>query len=112
MSVDTDITSNREVTTEAIDEARTAHAELPAQDLADEDCVVAGVVLRPGAAFEPGERALQQRAASAVADVDAAPQRNRRDAAAGEVPREVPLLTREQACCEAPGPADRLVRRR
>src|SRR5919199_3339825 len=73
MSVYTDITSNMEVTAEPVDESRTGSTELAVQHLADEDGVIAGGVLGPGAALEPRERSLDERARLALMEVDAAP---------------------------------------
>src|SRR3954447_3360907 len=112
MSVYTDITSNREVAGEAVDEPGPAVAELAAKHLPDEDRVVAGLVLGPRAALQPGERAVEQRAALAVPDVDPAPERDRRNSAAGEVPSRLLLLAGEQAGGEPASAADWLVRRR
>src|SRR5918912_4475727 len=61
MSVYTDITSNREVAAEAVDESGTDDAELGSAHFADEDRVIAGRILRPRPALEPRQRPLDQR---------------------------------------------------
>src|SRR5919199_4071342 len=81
MSVYTDITSNREVAAEAVDEAGTDDAELGFAHFADEDGVVAGGVFGPGGAVEPRDGSLDAGAEIAVADVDTAPESDRRGAA-------------------------------
>src|SRR5919199_4893664 len=91
-----------------VDEPPPGAAGLPAHDLADEDRVVAGGVLGRDPALEPGERALDEGAEIAVADVDAGPQRDRRDAAAAEVLRHRFLIAAEEARGEATRTPDRL----
>src|SRR5207302_2875305 len=102
----------RVVLAAAIDQPRAALTQLGRLHLADEDGVIAGIVLRDGAALEPGEGAHDERAARTVADLDAVPERDRRYAAAREV-----LRNRSLSCCEetrspAVGTSKRLVRRR
>src|SRR5262249_52697774 len=65
-----------------VDEPLCGGAELDPLDFADEDRVVARLVLRHGAAPEPADRTLDQRPARAVAHLDAVPERERRDPAA------------------------------
>jgi len=59
----------------AVHEPLPVFAALRGFDLADEDGVVPRVVLRDGAALEPGERALDERPAHSLAHVDADPLR-------------------------------------
>jgi Ca2+:H+ antiporter len=72
--------------------------------------VVARGVLRPRPALDPAKRALDERPARAVANLDTRPQGGGRDPAACEVLREGGLFRRQQARCPAPGAAERLVR--
>ena len=82
----------------AIDQSLSAPTELGGFDLADEDRVVSGVVLRDRAALEPGEGAFDQRSACAVAHVDPVPEGDRRYPAACEVLRDRSLVSSKEAC--------------
>ena len=84
---------------------------LDALDLADEERVVAGLVLAAEPALEPAERAVEERAARALADGDPVPHRDRRHAAR-EVLREPHLVAGEQRDREAARLAQQLVQRR
>src|SRR6266536_2989590 len=88
MSVDTAITSNREVAAQPVDEAGTDGPQLSVENLADEDRVVARLELAPDPAVEPCQRSLETRPALALVDVHAGPQSDGRDPAAREVLRD------------------------
>src|SRR6266511_1524701 len=111
MSVYTAITSSREVAAGPVDEAGTDGTQLAAEHLADEDRVIAGFVLGPGAASEPRQGALDERSALAVAYLDTGPERDRRDSAPCEVLCHPLLFAGEKADREAAGAPDRLVGR-
>ncbi len=77
-------------------------------DPADEQRVVARLVLAGELALEPAERAVEQRAARAVALVDPVPERDRRHAAC-EVLRQLDLVRSEQRDGEPTRAAQQLV---
>ena len=81
-------------------------------DLSDEQGVVARVVLGPGRAFEPRERAVEERPVRPVAGRDVAPQHDRRNAAPRKMLREVRLGLGEDAHGERARVSERLVARR
>jgi Ca2+:H+ antiporter len=98
------------VLTFAVHEPGPPRAELDGLHRADEDRVVARLVLGDGFAFEPAERAVDQRAPFAVAHVDPVPEGDRWDAAAREVLSHPGLVSREEARGPAACTPDRLVR--
>src|SRR5437763_5262025 len=101
--------SDGQVAVFAIDEPRPRLAFLERHDLADEERMVARVVLRPDAAFDPRERIGQERSAgNAVPNGDAVPEHDRRRTAC-EPRRDVGLIATQDRHAERAGGPQQLV---
>jgi hypothetical protein len=84
---------------------------LGALDVADEERVIARLMLGLQPALEPADGAGEQRASRPLPDLDPVPERNRRHSA-GEVLRERDLIGSEDRDSEATRSAQQLVQRR
>src|SRR5580765_7691707 len=99
------------IATLPVDEPFAGPALLDGHDLADEDRVVAGVVARPEAALDPGQRLGEQRRSRLAGPRrDAVPEDERRHAAR-EVRRDVGLVAAKDGHAEGARRPQELVER-